>query len=64
MSWTSGEMIISMTSRGRVAAEDWGAGVLCEAIAERILQDLAKRWYQARLGAATIIVAKWTDEKY
>ena len=58
-------MIISMISRGRVAAEDWGGlSFLCEAVAKHILQILAKRWYQARLRAATIIVAKWTDEKY
>ena len=56
MSWTSGAMIISMISRGKVVAEDWG--VLGEAIAEHLLQVLAKRWYQARLRAATIIMAK------
>ena len=54
-----------MISRGRVAVEDWGGlSFLCEAVAKHILQILAKRWYQARLRAATIIVAKWTDEKY
>ena len=62
MWWTSGVMIISMISRGSVAAEDWG--VLCEAIADHILRILAKPWYQARLRAATIIVVKWTSEKY